>query len=54
MYPHLERATVKPSVKNYTSTKPKPHSVKYADWKKDCASNEETPEALGKASENVG
>lgn len=54
MYPHLERATVKPSVKNYSSTKPQVKPVKDSNRKKDCASNQETPEAMCKASENVG
>jgi hypothetical protein len=39
---------------NIVSVKPKPQPMQNADWKKDCASHQEAPKALCKASEDVG
>jgi hypothetical protein len=39
---------------NIVSVKPKIEPVKDADWKKDCASYQEAPKAMCKASEDVG
>lgn len=54
MYSYLVHTTPKPSGKNYTSVKPKPHPMQDANWKKDSASYQEAPEAMCKASEDVG
>jgi hypothetical protein len=53
MYSYLVHTTPKPSGKNYTSVKPKPHPMQDANGKKDSASYQEAPEAMCKASEDV-
>jgi hypothetical protein len=54
MYSYLVHTTPKPSGKNYTSVKPKPHPMQDAYWKKDSASYQEAPKAMCKTSEDVG
>jgi hypothetical protein len=54
MYSYLVHTTPKPSGKNYTSVKPKPHPMQDANGKKDSASYQEAPKAMCKASEDMG
>ncbi|MEN9671035.1 MAG: hypothetical protein RL018_1312 [Pseudomonadota bacterium] len=54
MYSYLVHTTPKPSGKNYTSVKPKPKAMQNANGKEDCASYQEAPKSLCKASKDVG